>query len=381
MRILILHSRYLSGSTSGENRVVEDETRLLREAGHEVTTWLPSPTEVGVSARLSAGANAIWSTRAAATVRRLVGRHQPDVVHCHNLFPMLSPAVIRVAAAEAPVLATLHNYRLLCLPATFVRDGESCEACLGHLPWRGVRYRCYRDSALGSGALATSLGIHRALGTFDQVRRFLAVSDFVRAKHIEAGFPPGRIAVKPNFSWAIPRREGPGEYFLYLGRLSPEKGVPTLIEAWRGRSARLIVAGGGPQMASLRRDAPAAVNLLGDVPPEDVAGLLVGARALLVPSRAYEGSPRAVLEAYAAGVPVLASRLGSLTEVVDDGVSGLLLDPHAPGEWRAAVDRLLDDDEAERLGEGAWRTWKARYGPETGLRALEAAYREAIEAA
>ena len=236
MRVLILHSRYLSGTTSGENRVVEDEARLLRDAGHDVLVWAPSPSELGVAGRVRAGASALWSARAVEKVRRLIGRHQPQVVHCHNLFPMLSPAVIRAAAAEAPVVATLHNFRLLCLPATFVRDGEPCEDCLGHLPWRGVRYRCYRGSRLGSGALAGSLGLHRALGTFDDVRRFLAVSDFVRAKHVEAGFPPEQIKVKPNFSWPLPRREGPGEYFLYLGRLSPEKGVPTLLEAWRGLS-------------------------------------------------------------------------------------------------------------------------------------------------
>jgi glycosyltransferase involved in cell wall biosynthesis len=222
--------------------------------------------------------------------------------------------------------------------------------------------------------------LHRALGSFDRVRRFLAVSEFVRAKHIEAGFPPERITVKPNFCWPVPRREGPGEYFLYLGRLSPEKGLPMLLKAWRDSPARLLVAGGGPLMASLLRQTPHNVDMLGDVPSEDVGGLLAGARALLVPSRAYEGGPRAVLEAYAAGVPVLASRLGSLTEVVHDGVSGLLLDHREPREWRAATDRLLDDDEAERLGEGAWRTWRARYGPERGLRALETAYREAMGA-
>lgn len=382
MRVLVLHSRYLSGSTSGENRVVEDETRLLRDAGHEVTVWTPSPEEAaGVSGRVRSGAGAIWSPHAAAAVRRLVGRHRPDVVHVHNLFPMLSPAAIRAAATETAVVATLHNYRLLCLPATFVRDGQPCEACLGHLPWRGVRYRCYRDSALGSGALATSIGVHRGLGTFDRVRRFLAVSEFVRRKHVEAGFPSDRILVKPNFSWAAPRREGPGEYFLYLGRLSPEKGVRILLDAWRARSAPLVIAGGGPQLAWLRRHAPAPVRLLGDVAPAEVAGLFAGARALLMPSLAYEGSPRAVLEAYAAGVPVLASRVGSLTEIVHDDVSGLVLDAREPGDWREAVDQLLDDDEAERLGEGAWRMWNDRYRPEIGLHALEDAYRAAVEAA
>ena len=237
MRVLVLHSRYLSGTSSGENRVVEDEVELLRSAGHEVRLWAPSPEDAGGTSRLRLGARAVWSRPAVREVERLAAELRPEVVHAHNLYPMLSPAVLRTAAA--PVVVTLHNYRLLCLPATFLRNERTCEDCLGALPWRGVVHRCYRGSAAGSAALAASLGVHRRAGTFRHVAAFLAVSEFVRQKHVEAGMDAARIRVKPNFVAPMPRREGPGRDFLYLGRLSAEKGLDRLVGRWREMPGRL----------------------------------------------------------------------------------------------------------------------------------------------
>lgn len=379
LRVLILHSRYLSGPASGENRVAEEEARLLRDAGHRVTMWAPAPDRLDGMGQVRAGMSAVWSPSAVAEVRRLVRRFRADVVHVHNLFPMLSPAVLRTAESEgAAVVVTLHNYRLMCLPANFLRDGRTCELCLGKAPWRGVVYRCYRDSALGSAAVATSLILHRGLGSFDRVRRFLAVSEFVRRKHIEAGVSPGRIRVKRNFAWTAPRRQGPGEYFLYLGRLAPEKGIETLLRAARELPQPLVVVGEGPQGEILRRDPPPTVEFTGPVSPEEVPAILSRARALLVPSLWYEAAPRGILEAYASGVPVVASRIGALPEVVEEGVTGVLAEPGRPESWTGAMGRLAEDRESDRLGEGAFRAWTDRYTPEHGIRDLEAAYREAL---
>ena len=380
MRILILHSTYLSGSVSGENRVAADESRLLREGGHEVGVWAPSPDVSGPLGQLRAGMSAIWSAKAARQVRDTVRRRQIEVVHVHNLFPTLSPAVLRSArSAGASVLVTLHNFRLMCLPADLLRDGRICEECVGHLPWRGVAHRCYRGSALGSTALATSLVAHRGIGTFDGVERFLAVSGFVRDKYIEAGMHPEQVAVKPNFTWASDHRVGPGEYFLYLGRLAPEKGVDTLLAAWRlGRpKLPLVVIGDGPDADILRHNAPDGVEFRGQLPPDQVGAALSRARALLVPSRWYEAAPRAIIEAYAAGVPVVASDIGALPEAVADGVSGRLAPPNDAKAW-AEVVSSLDDAESHRLGAGAFRLWEERFSPERGLEGLEAAYRGAV---
>jgi glycosyltransferase involved in cell wall biosynthesis len=382
MRVLILHSRYQSGAASGENQVVRDEAALLREGGHRV--WMHAPTTRSVRRRdrAKAGASALWSASTAAAVARTVRTHDIDVVHVHNLFPNLSPAVLRAASAGgAAVVMTLHNYRLVCLPADLLRDGRVCEACVGRLPWRGVAYRCYRDSILGSATLAGSLALHRGIRSFEAVDRFLAVSPFVKAKHAEAGIPADRILVKPNFAWPVERREGPGDAFLYLGRLAPEKGVGTLLRAWAlGAPGRLLVVGDGPEAAELRRTAPAGVDFLGQVPHVEVPPLLARARAILVPSRWYEAAPRGIVEAFAAGVPVIASSIGALREIVQDGVSGVLVPVDDASEWSTSAARLMDERTSVQLGEGAWRSWDRCYRPDVALGTLEDAYADALAA-
>jgi glycosyltransferase involved in cell wall biosynthesis len=379
MRILIAHSWNLL--MSGENMVAVDEARLLEEAGHDVRTWLPRPEQVSGLGLLRTSGRAIWSRWAAAELRKIVAEQRTEVLHVHNLFPTLSPLVLRAARSQGVAVAmTLHNYRLSCLPATFLREGKPCEQCLGHVPWRGIVHRCYRDSYPGSAVLAASLTLHRGVHSFDAVSRFAAVSSFVREKVLESGIvQPDRIGVKANFAWPTQRREGPGEYFLYLGRLHSEKGVDTLLEAWRrGAPGKLLVVGDGPEAASLRAAAPAGVEFTGIVEPERVPGILLGARAVLVSSRWYEAAPRSILEAYAAGVPVLSSDFGSLPELVEHDVTGLRVQLDSPAAWAEAVTRLGDDAESERLGEGAWRMWNDKYSPQRGLEGLETLYREAL---
>jgi len=378
VRILVAHSRYLSGAVSGENRVVEDEAKLLRDSGHDVEMWTPSVEDGSGSVMIRNGVEAVWSRRAARTMRSLIRDHAPDVVHVHNLYPALSPSVLR-ATGDVPIVQTLHSYRLLCLPATFLRNGRVCEDCLGHVPWRGVVHGCYRGSVPASAAIATSLAAHRAARTFDRPTMYLAVSRFVRDKHVAGGLPAARIRVKPNFSWPSPRREGPGEYFLFLGRLSEEKGLPTMLRAMRSlNGARLVVAGDGPERARMEAEAPAGVEFLGAIEPDAVPDVVRRARALVVPSACFEGAPRSILEAYSAGVPVIASAIGGLPEVVDNDRTGVLVPLGDVRKWEEAAERLLDDAEATRLGQGAWQAWQKHFGPDQALRNLEQAYREAL---
>jgi glycosyltransferase involved in cell wall biosynthesis len=371
MRVALLHSRYLSGDLSGENRVVADEAALLRAGGHEVATFTPS-ARIGAGS-LALARDAIWSRSALEHIRRLAAQFRPDVVHVHSLYPALSPGVLRI---ESPIVMTLHNARLLCLPATLLRSGERCELCVGKVPWRGVAYACYRRSRPASAALAASLTLHRMAKTFENVSLFLAVSEFVRAKHIEAGFDPDRIRVKANFVQPAKRRVGAGRAFVYVGRLTREKGVDTLLRAWG--DASLEIVGDGEERKNLERMAAPSVRFLGPVAAERVTELLADARALLIPSRS-EGLPRVVVEAFAAGVPVAASRVGGLPELVDDGVNGLLVEVDDEVGWRSAVRRLSVDVESERLGAGALETWERRHSPAKGLAELEKAYSDAIE--
>jgi glycosyltransferase involved in cell wall biosynthesis len=373
VRILILHSRYLSGPVSGENRVVDDELTLLREADHDVRLWAPSPE--GIS-NLKAGLATIWSSSASTTMRRLTDSFEPDIVHVHNLFPMLSPAVLR---ADIPIVMTLHNYRYSCLPGTFYLDGRVCEDCLGRVPWRGVVRRCFRDSTRASLALAGSLTIHRAIGSFENVDLFLAVSAWIKRKHAEAGLASRKIVVRTNFAQPVELRDGPGEYFLYAGRLAPEKGLDLLVRDWSSDLAPLLVAGDGPELQRLRGVASSNVRFLGGLPGKEIARLLRNSRAVVVPSRWYEGAPRSIIEAYATGVPVMASAIGAIPEVVANGRSGFLLPPEDRDSWLSAARRLMDDDESERLGRGAFEVWKEAHTPQRALEQLESAYLRAID--
>ncbi len=383
MRILVLHNRYRSGDTSGENRVVRDEAALLREAGHEVATWEPEPAVGSFAGQARAAVDAVWSRRAARRVTTLVEQRAIDVVHAHNLFPSLSPAVLRAARdAGAAVVVTLHNYRFLCLPGTLIRDRHPCNVCVGHVPWRGVVHSCYRDSAAGSATIATSLTLHRSLSSFEAVDRFAAVSGFIHDTYERAGFAPDRIVVKPNFAPPVPVRDGPGEGFVFLGRLTPEKGVDTLLEAWRGAEAErlgvLTIVGGGPSEAELHAMAPPGVRFLGDVPADQVPALIRASRAVMIPSRWEEAAvPRVALEAYASGVAVISSDRGALPEGVVDDETGSVVAADDPAAWRDAATRMIATGADERLGRGALALWRERYGPEAGLAALEALYLEA----
>lgn len=381
MRILVLHSRYRSGYASGENRVVDDEARLLSEAGHSVEVFSPGIGTPSGTQLVRVGARVIWSRHAAVAVRRLMSRFRPDIVHCHNLFPALSPSVLREVSGRAALAMTLHNYRLLCLPGTLFRDGRPCHDCVGRSLWPGVLHRCYQGSVPASAALATSLTLHRRLRTFQDVDLYLAISRFVRNRHIQAGVRSERIVVKPHFTWPAKARGSAGEHFLYLGRLSPEKGVDTLMDTWHGVDARLLVVGEGPDAPLLRSISPPNVEFLRTVPPDRVRTLIRSARAILVPSRSDEGAGRVVLEAYASGVPVIASRVGGLPEAVVEGTTGVLVPPGDVSAWRAAVESLLDDRESERMGKAGLERWMAEYSPERGLARLEAAYRSAMTGA
>lgn len=377
MKVLIAHSWYSTGPASGENRVVQDEAQLLRQAGHDVKVWTPAPTDgdlrgLGLA---KTGARAVWSRRATASLEEMMSPDPPDIVHFHNLFPELSPRALEVAARHSAVVMTLHNYRLMCLSADFFRDGKTCELCLGKSPLQGVRYRCYRGSSLGSAAIAASLMLHRQMRTFEYVDRFLPVSDFVKSKYVAGGWDPNALSVKPNFSWPSTRRQSPHGDLLFLGRLSQEKGLGPLLARWEETGKRLRVVGDGPAAESWRSLATGDTTFVGQVSPDEAKDHLVSASALVLPSAWYEGAPRSILEAFAAGVPVIGTNIGGIAELITHGTNGLLVDPGSIDGWIAAVGSL-DSERSVTLGRGAFETWDRDYSPQAGLRNLERIYSE-----
>ncbi len=379
-RILVVHNAYQH--RGGEDTVVESEIALLRAHGHAVETYSRSNDDVGGMSSLALARQTLWSERTSYDLAELVRGFQPDLIHAHNTFPLISPSLYWAAArAGVPVVQTLHNFRLMCLNALFMREGKVCEDCMGHLPWRGVVRACYRGSRPASAALAGMLALHRGLGTYrNKVARYIALNEFCRGKFIEGGLPAERVVVKPNFvDFAAPEPE-PRAGLLFVGRLSVEKGVSTLAEAAALLSdATLRVAGDGPEASLL--DGLVGVTRLGSLPSEVVRQEMSRATALVVPSIWYENFPRTIVEAFACGLPVIASRIGALAEIVRDGETGLLFEP---GNARDLGDKLAwalaHPEQMAAMGRNARAQYEAEFSPEVNYQRLMEIYEEALTA-
>jgi glycosyltransferase involved in cell wall biosynthesis len=381
LRILQVHTHYRE--PGGEDVVVRAEAALLRAAGHEVVAYQAENPEHRLPAA-AALAGSVWNPLAARAVSRAVKRIRPDVAHVHNTWFTLSPAVVwSLHQAGVPVVMTLHNYRLVCANAELYRDGRPCERCVGSHPWHGVRHRCYRGSALQSVPAAATIAVNRRLGTWrDHVDHFLVPSAFARGMLVRAGLPADRIQVKPNFVEDPSPRRRPASAsptVLFVGRLVAQKGIDVLLDAWRrtGGGLELAVIGDGPLQAELLDRRVPGVRFEGHLSASAVRDQMLAGRALVFPSRSYEVQPLVVLEALAAGLPVLASDLGGMPELLEPLGPEWLVPAGDPVGWAVALARL---DDAERIGEAGARA-RARYEqaftPEAAIAALEAAYRQA----
>jgi glycosyltransferase involved in cell wall biosynthesis len=388
MRVLIAHNRYRSAQPSGENAVVDDEARLLAEHGCDVELVQTHSDEISnwpLRKKALLPARTVWSRAGRRLVADSIERYRPDVVHVHNTFPLLSPTALRAARASgAAVVATMHNFRPLCSAATFMRDGKVCTSCLGHGPLPGIVHGCYRDSRLATVPVAATISTHRIAGTWrNSVDRYVFPSAFARSLYLQAGWAPERLVVKPNTAPEPGlRREGSGHGFVALSRFSQEKGLDTLLDAWRDSEIDepLTLIGSGELDADLRTRAGdlANVEFLGQLSHRDALERLAGARALVVPSRWFEVFPRTIVEAYALGVPVVASRIGSLADVVDDGVTGLLVEPGSAWSLCTALRALAADDaRTAQLGTQARRRYDDELAPGPTTRRLLEIYEDA----
>jgi glycosyltransferase involved in cell wall biosynthesis len=380
VKVLVAHNAYQH--RGGEDSVVDSEIKLLADHGHDVRLFSRHNDELATMTKVAAVRSTLWSSQTMTDLWRVVAAFQPDVIHVHNTFPLISPSLYWAAAKRGiPIVQTLHNFRLFCPQAMLLRDGRVCEDCLGKLPWRGVLRVCYRDSVAQSGVLASMTVLHRALGTYrNKVTRYIALNDFCRQKFIEGGLPAERVLVKPNFvDMPPPGEEQPRNGFLFVGRLSQEKGIATLAESLRLLpSARLTVVGAGPEMGQL--EGMDTIRLMGFQSPEGVRAEMCAASALVMPSIWYENFPRTLVEAFACGLPVIASRLGAMAELIEDGETGLLFEPGNVADlavkMRWAIDHL---EEMQRMGAAARAEYEAKYTAEQNYKQLMAIYAEAIE--
>jgi glycosyltransferase involved in cell wall biosynthesis len=327
MKVVVAHNRYSSAQPSGENTVVDAEIAQLAAAGVEVVPFLRSSDEIGslpAAQKALLPVSPIVSPRAVKELTALIKSEKPDVLHLHNPYPLLSPWVVRTAHAHGlPVVQTVHNYRQVCAPGLYFRDGHICHDCRGRaFPLPAVIHACYRGSRAQSAIMATALTVHR--GTWRSVDRYIALTDAI-AEHLrDYGIPDERIVVKPN-ALADPGPPAPlGTGFLFAGRLSAEKGLELLLEAWSrrpvGALGPLRIAGDGP----LRAVAEAAaqersdVVFLGPQTREGVRAAMRDSAVLLAPSTWHDVLPTVILEALAAGRPVLGTQLGGIPYLVGD---------------------------------------------------------------
>ena len=376
-RVLIVHNGYQH--KGGEDTVVEAEEQLLRQRGHQVALFSRHNDDIHKVSKLALVANTFWASGVAADFAAELERFQPDVIHVHNTFPMISPVIYWVAAKHhIPVVQTLHNFRLLCPQAMFLREGKVCEACMGGVPWRGVVHGCYRDSKVQSAVLAGMVSFHRLLGTWqDKVTRYIALNEFCRQKFIQGGLPAERVVIKANFvdfpRPAVTERSD----FLFVGRLSAEKGVDVLARAARQTQVQIQVAGSGPEQARLEQ--VANIQLLGALSTDAVRLKMSESLALVLPSVWYENFPRTLVEAFGCGLPVIASRLGAMAELVEEGVTGLLFNPGDADDLAAKLQWAQAHPEQMRvMGEAARARYEAFYTAEINYQQLMAIYRDAI---
>ena len=337
MRILVAHNRYQHAG--GEDTVVAQEVRMLQERGHSVHQYtIDNDGITGVWQQALVAGRSFYSRPASREVSDLLASFQPEILHVHNFFPSISPAIFFAAGKyHVPVVQTLHNYRLLCANAMLFRDGRPCEACsVSHSFLPGVVHACYRGSRAGSAIVGAATSLHAVLGTWsNRIDRYIALTQFAAQKLGNDRVPAEKIRIKPNF---VPDRgygEGQGGFALYAGRLTPEKGLRTILAADRLGNLPLPIhiAGDGPLRVEIEQACArpgSRLIYLGQLPRSQVVEQMKRATVLLVPSLWYEGFPMVMVEALSFGLPIIASRIGGLPEMVQDGHSGLLFEPGDP---------------------------------------------------
>ena len=396
-RILVFHNRYRW--PGGEDTVVRDEIDLLHTRGHEMMEHIEDNRSVlnrGRVATLATLWRAAWSKRVYVETQELVRKVRPDIVHVHNFWFALSPSVVTACHdVGLPVVATLHNFRLLCVGGVLLDPrGQACDHCVGRSPAPGVRRGCYRSSHLLSYFVARMIKVNRKRGTWRKdVDLFLVPSDFCRSVFIRGGFPEEQISVRPHFvpdplpeTHAVPPPLPEQARVLFLGRLSREKGLGTLLSAWPdvecATGAQLRLVGDGPLRAELEAQASGRnVSFAGHVPSERVMEEVAKASLIVLPSECYETFGRSIVEGYAMGRPAVVGRIGGPAEIVRDGETGLFFRPSDASDLAGKLARLLTDAELlRRLGEAGRSEYLALYSPQKAYARMMNQYERVLQA-
>jgi glycosyltransferase involved in cell wall biosynthesis len=379
MQVLLVHNQYQQ--LGGEDTIFATEADLLESYGHQVHRYLLSNHQLKEMNPLAITKATLWNSQVYRELRALIRQLKPQVAHFHNTFPLISPAAYYAAKAEGlPVVQTLHNFRLLCANALLFREGRVCEECLTRgTPIPGIINACYRNSRTASAAAALMVKFHSILGTWSQaVDIFIAYSHFAHKKFIQGGLPEQKIAFKTNFLYPVPEPgKGSGDYALFVGRLAPEKGIGTLLQAWQKLNDKipLKIVGDGPLAAEVAKTAQqfSQVEWLGRKPLNEIYQLMGEAKFLVISSQWYETFGRVGIEALATGTPLIVANIGALAELVIPRRNGLVFQPGNSDDLLAQVNWILNHpQELKQMREFARIEFEAKYtAPDNYRRLME----------
>jgi glycosyltransferase involved in cell wall biosynthesis len=382
VKIVYCHNYYRF--RGGEDVSFESDVELLRSRGHEVIPFTLDNRDWN-SGRARMAIQSLWNADAARSLKAILLREKPDILHCNNLFPQLSVSLYRPAKQLGiPIVQALRNYRAFCANSFLYRDGNVCTKCLGRtLAWPALLHQCYRDSLSATASVVSMQLLHRLLRTQERyVDVFFTPSEFTRRVHIEGGYPAERILCRSNFVLPdLGQAKEKADEALFVGRLSEEKGASTLLSAWAKQKTvlRLKIIGEGPELNNLKAQALNLnrVEFLGSLGTAEVLEHIGRARVLIMPSMWYETFGRTIAEAFSRGTPVIASRLGAMQELVEDEVSGFLFDPSSSDDLGRQISRIaaLDHQGYETMATAARNAFENRFSPEVGYQQLMNVYR------
>jgi len=393
IRCLFVHNRYLI--RGGEDNVVDEEVKLLKQYGHEVHLYEIDNLKIDNFRKIiQTGFEITYSPNAKKSLAKELKRFKPDIVHVHNFFPLLTPAIYDACIENnIPVVQTLHNFRLICPGALLLREGNICERCITGSAYNAVIYKCYRSSRLQSLAVARMVSYHRKNNTWaDKVTRFIALTEFSKSKFVAAGFPATQITVKPNFvnnnvnlemdsnESNINNKTTSKPYALYVGRLSKEKGINTLLEAWKNIDFTLNIAGDNMLEYALPT-ANTNINFLGELNNHEIHAQMRGAQFLIMPSICFETFGMVIIEAFSNKLPVIASNLGAMKEIVEHNKTGLLFKAGNSEDLANKAIYLIENPSiSKEMGINAHADYKERFTPERNYNLLANIYHEALNA-